>query len=201
MGWGGDSGSVVCLGGDGWTRVPLENTDEDSGCGMFNAVGQMYDLPVQGDIALGDRIRDEFLAETRLGRLLTHMFYLNSETVMNRSEQSTTTDFENAAARSLYDKYRNFVESALNNPQDPAFVVTQENLDDIAQSINGASLHMTADEQNALVDIYNGAIKPTLNMRYDDLLAHMNDDTVYHLVLARLIRVPTIATQGVIRGN
>lgn len=200
MGWGGDSGSVVCLGGDGQTWVPLEHVEED-GCAMFNAVGRMYDLPLTGDTALGDRIRDEFLSQTRLGGLLTYLFYLNAETVMNRAEQSATSDYEKAAARSLYDKYRNFVESALNSPRDPAFVMKQENLDDIAQAINGGSLHMSSDESSALADIYHAAIAPTLGMGYDALLAHMNNDTVYHQVLDRLIRVPTIATQGVIRGN
>ncbi|WP_125801102.1 hypothetical protein [Amycolatopsis sp. WAC 01416] len=200
MGWGGDSGAIVCLGGDGNTLVPLKHVEEE-GCAMFTAVGRMYDLPLQGDTALGDRIRDEFLSQTRLGGLLTHLFYLNAETVMNRARQSATSAYEKASARSLYDKYRNFVESALNNPRDPAFVMTQENLSDIAQAINGAALHMTTDESNALGDIYRAALEPTLGMRYDELLAHMNNDAVYQQVLDRLIRVPTIATQGVIRGN
>ncbi len=78
LGWGGDSGSLVRLGGDGLTRVILENVP-DSGCGVFNAVGNMYSLPINGDIPLADNIRDNFLAQTRVGSLLTHLFYLNGE--------------------------------------------------------------------------------------------------------------------------
>ncbi|MFD6072522.1 hypothetical protein [Amycolatopsis lurida] len=108
---------------------------------------------------------------------------------MNRARQSTASAYEQASARSLYDKHRNFVESALNNPRDPAFVMTQENLSDIAQAINGVALHLTTDESNALGDIYHTTLEPTLGMRYDELLTHMNKDAVYQQVLDRFIRV------------
>jgi hypothetical protein len=197
LGWGGDSGSLVCIGGDGATVVPLEHTD-DPGCSMFNAVGTMYNLPLNGDIALGDRIRDEFLAQTRLGALLTHLFYLNSEVVINRSKSSPTSDSEKAGAHSLYDRYRNFVATAMNNPRDPSYVVTQSQLDDTVVAINGAAVHMYDEESSALNDIYTNVIAKTLGMRYDDLLRYMNDDTVYHSVLDRLSKVKTIVTEGVI---
>ncbi|MEU5260649.1 hypothetical protein [Amycolatopsis sp. NPDC021455] len=197
MGWPGDSGSLVRLGGDGITPVILENVP-DSGCGVFDSVGNMYALPLNGDIPLADNIRDNFLAQTRLGSLLTHLFYLNAETVTNRSIESPASDYEKAGARGLYDKYRNYVASAMANPRDPAYVVTQQHLDDTASAINGAALHMTQQETDALKSIYNTVITPTLGMHYDQVLTHMNNDTVYHSVLDTLTKVPTIVTEGVV---
>jgi hypothetical protein len=77
-------------------------------------------------------------------------------------------------------------------------VVTQEHLDDTAQAINGAALHMYQQEIDALNSIYTNIIKPTLGMRYDDLLRYMNNDTVYKTVKDTLVKVPTIVTEGVI---
>jgi len=198
MGWPGDSGSLVCIGGTGADWAPLNNPEGD--CTILGSVGQMYNLPLTTDIAFADRIRDDFLSMTRLGSLLIDLFYLNAAVVQSRSETSATNDFEKAGARSLYDKYHNFVQGALDNPRDPAFVVKQEHLDDTAQAINGAALHMTSDESQALADIYNQVIVRTLGMTYDQLLTFMNDRTVYDSVLNRLSTVPTIVTKGVISG-
>jgi hypothetical protein len=197
MGWGGDSGSLVRLGGDGITQVILENVPNSS-CGTFDSVGTMYGLPVNNDIPLADNIRDNFLAQTRLGSLLTHLFYLNAETVTTRSQASPTSASEKAGARSLYDKYRNFVETVMVNPRDPSYVVTQEHLDDTALAISGGELHMYQAETDALNSIYTNVIKRTLGMRYDDLIGFMNDDNVYHSVLDTLRNVSTIVTEGVV---
>ncbi|MFF4591478.1 hypothetical protein [Amycolatopsis sp. NPDC001319] len=197
MGWPGDSGSLVRLGGDGITPVIRENVP-DSGCGVFSSVGTMYDLALNGDIPLADNIRDNFLAQTRLGNLLTHLFYLNAETVTNRAIESPTSDYEKAGAQSLYDKYRDYVQAAMAAPRDPQYVVTQEHLDDTAQAINGAALRMRQEESDALAGIYNTVITPTLGMRYDDIVTYMNNDDVYHQVLDTLVNVPTIVTEGVI---
>ncbi|WIX91326.1 hypothetical protein [Amycolatopsis sp. DG1A-15b] len=198
MGWPGDSGSLVCLGGTGYDWVPLDNPNGE--CTILGAVGAMYDLPVSSEVAYADRIRDEFLSLTELGSLLIDLFYLNADTVTSRSAQSPTNDYEKAGARSLYDKYYGFVKGVLDNPRDPSNVVKQEHLDDTAQAINGAALHMTTEESQALADIYNQVIKKTLGMNYDQILAYMNDRAVYDYVLNRLKTVPTIVTQGVIRG-
>jgi hypothetical protein len=198
LGWPGDSGSLVSLGGSGYDWVPLDNPDGD--CAILGQVGKMYDLPVASEVPYADRIRDDFLSLTRLGSLLIDLFYLNAETVRARAEVSPTNNYEKAGARTLYDKYYGFVKGVLDNPRDPANVVKQEHLDDTAQAINGAAMHMTTEESQALADIYQQVIKKTLGMNYDQILAYMNDQAVCASVLNRLRSVPTIVTQGVIGG-
>ncbi|MFE0027739.1 hypothetical protein [Amycolatopsis sp. NPDC059021] len=200
MGWPGDSGSLVCYGGTGADWVPLENPDAGD-CSIWASVGKMYNLPLQGDIPLADRLRDEFLSKTTLGNFLIEVFYLNAEAIVARTEAARTSPYEKAAARAMYDKYRTFMESALNNPADPGFVVRQEHLDDTNQLINGISAHLRAEEAQALRAIYERTVKPTLGMTHGNLLDYLNNRAVFDAVSDQLARVPTITTQGVVTGN
>jgi hypothetical protein len=198
LGWPGDSGSIVCIGGDGNTRIPLDIKADK--CDIMDSVGAMYDLPLNSDHGLADQVRDEFLALSRIGNFLTQLFYVNSEVILNRTQGREASDNEKAGAASLYNKYHDFLVGALADPNRPDLVVTQENLDDAAFALSGAQLQMTQEEATAARNLYDTVLRPTLGMNYQQILAFMNDESRYRQVWDMIAPVPTLKTHGPIHG-
>ncbi|GAB3426357.1 hypothetical protein [Flindersiella endophytica] len=185
-GWFGDSGSVVCAGGNNDRPVYVLAGP----CFVIPIIPDMYDLPDTATTAFADRIRDEFLALTLVGRLLIQVLYLNSETVISRTEGVEASDDEKFYANDLYAKYRDFMEAALDDPDDPRFVVTQEHLDDTSLALYGFSLRATEEESQAAGQLYDQVLTRTVGMNYRQLLAFMNDISVYNEVYDILATIP-----------
>lgn len=199
FGWPGDSGSVVCIGGDGDTRIPLDILPER--CQTMDSVGGMYDLPLSSDHGLADQVRDEFFALSKIGNFLTQMFYVNSEVIVNRTQGREASAEEKSGAASLYNKYHDFLIGALADPNRPDLVVTQEHLDDAASALSGMQLQMTQQESDAATNLYNTVMRPTLGMNHQQLIGFMNDEARYRQVWDIIAPVPTLKTHGQIRGG
>ncbi|ONI76318.1 hypothetical protein ALI144C_37310 [Actinosynnema sp. ALI-1.44] len=194
----GDSGSVVCAGGDGRTlisRIVLA-------CYVLTAVGGMYALPLAADNPFVDRLRDEFFALTAVGRLISSIVYINSDMVLSRSEGVVATDTERSEANRLYTKYRQFVENALNDPDRPDLVVTKEHLEDMALANYGLKLRMRTQAETTAADaLFNELAKPTLGMNHRQILDYMNDPKVFQRVYDIFRSVPSLEMHGPITGS
>jgi hypothetical protein len=191
LSWVGDSGSVVCAGGDGNRPVIGWNL----GCFVLPLVPDMYDLPATATPEFADRIR-EFLALTPVGNLLIQVLYLNADTLVSRTEGVEASDDEKYYANDLYAKYRDFMEAALDDPDNPRFVVTQEHLDDTSLALYGFSLRATPEESEAAGQLYDRVLTRTLGMNYRQLLAFMSDISVYNEVYDILATIPGIVMRG-----
>ncbi|KAB8191746.1 hypothetical protein FH608_027620 [Nonomuraea phyllanthi] len=191
----GDSGSAVLLGGTGKDIVPpwvfllfL--------CPLLLTVGTYYELPLVDDHDVGDRFRDEFLTQSRVGRLLLRLPYINELAVTERLANVTASPDEIAYADQYYSTYRDFMVEVLNDPDSPE-VVTEEHLEDAGFVINGlAQTVLTSMEANLAFSLYEKALKPTLGMNRRQVLAYMDEQSLYDLVLAELESVPSIELYG-----
>ncbi|MDV6013970.1 hypothetical protein [Haloechinothrix sp. LS1_15] len=187
----GDSGSVVCLGGAGDTHA---GPCPGGLCRIVPALEDRYDLPLTDDTELAERVRDEFLSMTRLGRLITGVVYTNEEMFLQRIEEAELSGWEQAQAEALYENWIGFARRVIDNPHHPDAVVTQEMLDELTASINGLSImHLTEQEASALQRINDEIVSGTLGMDHDALLAFMSAQDNYDTVRDILAEVPTIA--------
>ena len=196
FGLAGDSGSVACVGGTGDVLVPLENYP----CTLAAAAEDYYGVPLTNDEQLADELRDDFLSQSLLGRLMIATTYVNAETVMARWKAREGTfgqNRERAYAPQYYAKYHDYIASVLNDPTSTA-VVTQENLDDISFIIAGETevQTFTPPESQAAVYLFNTVMKPTLGMNRQQIIAYMNDPVIYQQVYDKLSTLSTIELTG-----
>ncbi|MFC5815744.1 S1 family peptidase [Nonomuraea harbinensis] len=189
----GDSGSAVFAGGDGSTFVEPENQRP---CPLLSTVGDYYRLPLTQDNDLADDLRDDFLAQSLVGRLLTRLAYLNQQAVVDRLAGKQATGSELSYASQYYTKYHDFMATVLADPGSTA-VVTEEHLEDVAMIIYGLNQTvLTAEEGRLAFKLFQEALTPTLGMNRRQVLAYMNQPDLYKLVYDAIAAVPTIETNG-----
>jgi hypothetical protein len=192
----GDSGSLVCVGGPGDVLVP----PEDYPCTIAAAAEDYYGIPLTDDEGLADTLRDDFLSQSLVGRLMISTTYINSDTVIARWKSRDGTfgqNRERAYAPQYYAKYHDYIATVLNDPTSTA-VVTQENLDDIHFILVGEAevQAFTPDEARAATYLYNTVIAPTLGMNRQQIIEYLNDQTVYQQVYDKLSTLSTIELTG-----
>ncbi|MEV4248255.1 hypothetical protein AB0J63_33180 [Streptosporangium canum] len=193
FGLAGDSGSTVFFGGDGNTLVEPEN---QSSCPLLGSVGSYYNLPLTGDNDLADDLRDNFLAQSLVGRLLIRIPYINQQAVIDRLQGKQATGNERSYASQYYAKYHDFMATVLADPNSTA-VVKQEHLDDSIFVINGlAQTVLTPQETQLAYTLYEKALMPTLGMNRRQVLEYMNGHDLYTLVYDAIAKVPTIELNG-----
>jgi hypothetical protein len=185
----GDSGAVVCEGGNGRTPTPIDYVE----CRMLQTAGTFYDLPLAGDNDLADKARDEFLGQSKTGNLLIQAIYLNMERGIDRLRAvGDGTDEERAQARLYYDRYRAVVASVLADPNSTV-PLTQGHLDDIRHVFAGLSPELvTAPEKDVLWVLFDQVLTPALGMNRGQLIAYMDDLAVYHRVRQQLLTIPDL---------
>lgn len=191
--WRGDSGSLVCLGGDGVTTVPAE---EPPFCDILASLGAYYDLPLTGDEGVADDVRDDFLYLTGAGRLLVQLFYVNAQVIIDRVQGKTGSATEQSYAAQFYQKYRDFIDDVATNP-DTTATVTADNLNDVGFIIYGLEKTLLSlDESRAADDLYNNVLAPTEGMTRQQVIDYMNQDAVYQQVYDAVSGVPTLDTDA-----
>ncbi|WP_393062696.1 hypothetical protein [Streptomyces sp. LN549] len=198
LGQAGDSGSVVCAGGDGDTLVE----SDCGGCTVLNSIGSFYDLPLAGDNDLADQIRDGFLAQSVAGSLLVAITYMNSQNITDRLAGMVADSTSKSYAASYYARYRDFIENVLNDPTSTA-VVTQENLDD-ATNINAGLVQtfvITGEECVAANQLQTEILDKTLGMNRQQMLTYMNDGRIAARIREILSTVPTIELDGPVEAG
>lgn len=191
-----DRGAVVCLGGDGQTRAPVQPPP----CIMLRGAEDVSGLPFTGDEQLADKFRDDFLAQSKTGRMLTRAFYVNYEDLASRFDQMELTPTEKDYLGSLYDTYRRIAQDALATPDSAGYVVTDDHISDATNTLYYLTVEMqpswvSAEELNAawsLLEIFTRS----KGMNRAQLTAMLNDDAVYREVHGILASVPSIKYLG-----
>jgi hypothetical protein len=190
---GGDSGAAVCRGGNGNVRIPLPPVI----CRLLDAAGRATGLPLPADEPLFDRFRDDFLADSKVGRMLNRVFYVNYQALVDRAEDLQLTPEEADWLGGLYDQYHDFLAGALTNPQTPGPTVTDAHISDVNLTLYGltTSGRLSDAEATAAWELYT-VFERTVGMNRQQLVAMMNDNAVYREVYDILRPVPTLAHLG-----
>ena len=196
----GDNGAVACEGGNGRTFVPPPKAT----CPLLASVGHYFDLPLTKDNSLSSQLKNEFLAQSLVGNLLIGLVYDNSQTVINRVKGKQAPGEELGFALSFYDKYRKLVKAALADPGSTKLKVTQGNLNDFVFILSGLSGAggvppiLKPAETQALDTIYNEVLVHTKGKDFAQMVAYMNEVSVYEKVVKALAKVPTISLTGTV---
>jgi hypothetical protein len=194
----GDSGSVACAGGNGDLLVIMEYYELL--CELLVPLESYYNIPLTNDGQLSDTLRDGFLSQSLVGRLLITTTYINTPVVQARLQSrqgSQAQQIEQAYAQQYYAKYHDYVASVLNDPTSTA-VVTQANLDDVSNMLGGEiQLGMlTQAEANATSGLYYQVLTNTLGMNRQQIIDYFNEPATYQTVYNLLAAVPTIELTG-----
>jgi hypothetical protein len=185
---GGDSGSIVCRGGDGG------NEDHCSGCGTTAAAEELLGVKLESDAAMAKTVRDKFLRQTRIGKLALDLFHLNEEDLICRYHKTDIQADDKAYVRKLYDKYAVEARKAFVEIETADFMVTDQHLRDAKAALRRAKKYMSKDEGRAADQLFEMAAKAQkTNIR--GILAMLNDEKLLKEVQDILDTVPSIRKQ------
>ncbi len=215
MSLGGDSGAVVCVGGNGVTYAPLPPwCTAPSPCALVDAFATYYDLPLTtgANLTLADEIRDHFLAMSNTGQLLIGVLYLNAQTAIDRLKASTgpahNQPAAQAVAQSLYAQYRDLV-AKLAASSSPTAVVTSSEVNAAASILfglaapasAGGTAMLTNAESAAAWTLFSDVVKPAVGMDREQLIDYMNEASVFQKVYNQLLGIPTINVTGPVSAD
>lgn len=110
MSAGGDSGSVVCLGGPGQT-ARLDTT-----WGVLEAAERVTGVPATQEQAAIRKARDRYLRHTLVGQWALDAFYVNQATILQRLGQDKVEESDGRLAQAPYAKYSADAKLALPTP-------------------------------------------------------------------------------------
>jgi hypothetical protein len=202
----GDSGSVACAGGDGNLLFVLVFLALLSLClGEADEMATYYEIPVNSteNMGLAKQFQDKFLSQTITGQFLIAISYANMGTVTDRLKSRTGTAHNQATAQAraegYYKQYHDLAAKVITG-KDPTAVVTKSELDTLSTILLGLSLSasqggtgmLTGAEATAAFKLYSDIAQPTLGMNHDQLIAYMNQDSVFQTVYKQVVKVPTI---------
>jgi hypothetical protein len=144
----GDSGSLVCRGGEGG--------DEDK-CDMCESTGtgmEFLGTDLRLDAAIEKEFRERYLSQTRVGRYLLDVFFRNEQQILDRVREVGTSDSDRAFARYLYDKHGDTLRLALLRPNRVDIRLNDEQLRDAREALGRAMQHMSDDERHAAEELF-----------------------------------------------
>ncbi|MFI5591193.1 hypothetical protein ACIA5G_39505 [Amycolatopsis sp. NPDC051758] len=196
--WAGDSGSIAFAGGTG--NLPLFIFIYFLPCIMLSSLESYYSIPLTQDEALSDKLRDDFLAKSLVGRLMISTTYVNSEYVNQRLASMEGKDHatEQSYAKSYYQKYHDFIANVLANPGSSDEVVTEDHLQDIADIIWGLYSYQTFtyEEYACAQNLLAYVLVPTKGMNRQQVIDYLNQTSVYQTVYDLISQVTSIEVVG-----
>ena len=95
---GGDSGSIVCRGGEG-------GNEDHCGCGTTSTVSRFLKRDLRTDVAVEKSFRENHLIQTLTGRYVVDTFFDNEEYLNDRFKKEKIGKEDADYARYLYDRY------------------------------------------------------------------------------------------------
>jgi hypothetical protein len=143
----GDSGSIVCRGGDGGHQ---DNCD----CGTTTATSGLLGVDLSTDVAIEREFRDRYLSRTRVGRYLLDLFFRNEERIIDRVREAKVSDSDRAFARYLYDKHGDEGRRVLLHPTSSEVTLSEEHLRDAREALGRAEQYLDEDERHAAEELF-----------------------------------------------
>lgn len=188
MSCGGDSGSVLCAGGDG-TCVEM-----DCGCGTSSAARRVFGVDISLDRIVEKEFRERYLSQTLVGRYLIDVYFRNEKQIVQRTSEamrSKNAEAHQAFARSLYDKYVSALREALLQPDRSDLRLTAEHLEDAEKVLGRSREHMSEEEVRAAQE----ALKLAQNLvgkTVREILDMLNNEDFHDQIVQLVKSVPSL---------
>jgi hypothetical protein len=167
----GDSGSLVCRGGEGG--------DEDK-CDMCESTGtgmEFLGTDLRLDAAIEKEFRQRYLAQTRVGKYLLDTYFRNEDRILARVREAGASDSDRAFARYLYDKHADALRLALLRPDRVDVRLSDEALRDARDALGRALQHMSDDERAAAEELFKYAYQAR-GRTPREILAMLDDEAL-----------------------
>ena len=192
MSSGGDSGSIVCRGGEG-------GSEDRCGCSSASAAATVLGTRASAlETEQLKSFRDRYLGETLLGRWLVNIFYLNEETSLQRLEAMEIRDADRSYAQRLFKKYRAEVQKTLANPDESKQRLSEAQLRDAKAAVGRLKRYLSREEAAAADKLMNLGSKAK-GKTVKQGLAMLNDKRLFAQVQEIVSSVPSIVTPEVDR--
>ena len=164
---GGDSGSIVCAGGEG-------GDDDNCGCISTSAAEKVLGVDLGLDEALEKEFRQKYLSQTRIGRYAIDLYFLNERQIVRRARSAKVNESDSAFARYLYRTYADEARRAALQPNNPDIVLREEHLKEARAALGRAAQYLSEDEQRAAEQLYKLATQAE-GKNLSEILEMLND--------------------------
>lgn len=176
---GGDSGSVVCLHGDGATTA--SECAGQVGCATLAAAQERLGIPLAADTEAAKEFRDRVLRSTKTGRWLVDLFYLNEVALTQRLEAQSFSDGETAVVQSLYAKYVGELRLVAIDPASSGVTITDQHAVDAHAAVRALRRHLSSASLAAVHEltqiVHHGAGRPAA-----EVLVLLDEPHIYRRV-------------------
>jgi hypothetical protein len=185
---GGDSGSVVYLGGVG-------GSEDKCDCGTTSAAAHVLGTDLQAERCMADVVRDKFLRPTKLGRYGLDVFFLNEDRLLERFDRSDIDPEDKEYARRLFEKYREDAAAAFAEGERGDRRITESHMRDARAALKRAQKYMSHDEKEASEKLFKMASERAQGKTPRELLSMLNDEQILKEVQETLDKVKSIRTK------
>ena len=188
MSAGGDSGSVVCEGGEGVCA------DTDCGCASSSAAARILGLDFGIDKAIEKEFRERYLSRTLVGRYAVDVYFRNEDQVIQRSQEAARQEKSQEDvefARYLYDTYAADVRNAMLQPDRSDLRLTSEHMSDAKQALARGKKHMSKEEKRAADELFKLA-QEAVGKNVREILDMLNDEKMHERVVRIVESVPSL---------
>jgi hypothetical protein len=184
----GDSGSVICRGGQGG------NVDNCSsgGCGSTSAAQSFLGVDLKLDAAIEKDFRERYLQHTRVGRFLIDVYFRHEGTIVGRVRDVQVTQEDRERLRALYHKYIERIRMGLLQPEHGNAHFTREQIREIRDLLERAKKYMYADEAQAVDELFKVLAPHLRNKTVRQILNSLNDDTLLGHIRRIISRVDAL---------
>lgn len=165
----GDSGSIVCKGGEG------SHTDHCA-CGTTTATSSLLGHDVTRERIMAEEVRDKFLRHTKIGRFGMDLFFLNEERFLARFRRADIKPEDRDLARHLYKKYIEEARAAFVEADRSERTLTDQHFDDARNALRHAQKYMMPDEVAASEELFKLAEERGRGKKPREILAMLNDE-------------------------
>ena len=184
----GDSGSLVCRGGDG-------SAVDNCGCGTQSAAGVSLQRDVRTEGRLASEVRDKYLRHTKIGRWAVELFYRNEEKFLERFRETSLDEDDLEFARKLYDKYADEGRIAAAAPEQSKQTVTKTHIREAKQALSRAKKYLTKEEYETASKLFEMGSERLYGQTVSDALRMLQDEKLLAELQQMAKEVPTVRTE------
>jgi hypothetical protein len=171
---GGDSGSIVCQGGDGG--------DEDHCCEVGAAAAQFLAEDLDVDVALLREFREKHFSQTLIGRYAMDLYFLNKHRILERARTAQVSENDRVYARQLYGSYIEEARMAALRMNDPQTRFTGKHYKELREALPRAKPYLTEEEFAAAEKLVDMA-KEALGKSGREILKMLDDEGLFEQVV------------------
>lgn len=187
MSEGGDSGSIVCQGGEGGKKDKCNG----GGCGSSSSAAKILQRDIRTDKALEKSFREQYLSQTLVGNYLIKTYFANEDYIVDRANSRKINKEDTQYTQHLYDKYVDLLRSIAINPDKNETRLNKEHLSEAKNALGRLSEHLHKDEKEAVSQLFELA-QSFEGKTSSDILEMLNDKKIYNQVVKIVSNVKTL---------